>query len=201
VPTSRQYPPTILAGPSGVGKGTVIAALRGLHPEVWLSISVTTRAPRPGEADGVNYYFLSERDFDELALSGGLLEWAEYSQARYGTPLQPVLDAQAAGQAVLLELELQGVRHARERLPGARTVLLAPPSWEELERRLEQRGTEPAEVRARRLEIAEAELAAAGEFDRVIVNDRLERAVAELVDFMGLDAEHGAADESSEVVA
>jgi guanylate kinase len=185
---SSGFRPTILAGPSGVGKGTVIAALRAQHPEVWLSISATTRTPRPREVHGENYYFVSDEEFDELIELGGLLEWAAYGSNRYGTPAAPVRAAIADGRAVLLELDLAGVRQARDLLDEAQTVLIAPPSWDELERRLASRGTETPEVRARRLAIAEAELAAADEFDRVIVNDEVERTVEELVEFMGLGA-------------
>jgi len=186
LPTSSPFRPTIVAGPSGVGKGTVIARLRDLFPHVWLSISVTTRAPRPGEVDGTHYHFLSDAQFDRLVARHGLLEWAEYGQNRYGTPAGPVRDAMAAGRPVLLELDLAGVRQARQRLPEAQTVLIAPPSFAELERRLAGRGTETPEAMARRLEAARIELAAAGEFDRVIVNTEVEHAVAELVEFMGL---------------
>jgi guanylate kinase len=187
---SARYQPTIVAGPSGVGKGTVIAALLARHPQVWLSISVTTRSPRPGELDGQHYYFVTDAQFDQLVAERGLLEWANYSTARYGTPLAPVTEAMAAGRAVLLELDLAGVRQAQQRLPEVRTVLLAPPSWEELERRLVNRGTETVTSLTRRLEIARAELAAADQFDRVIVNDEVERCLAELVEFMGLGAYH-----------
>jgi guanylate kinase len=186
LPTPAPFRPTIVAGPSGVGKGTVIARLRDLFPQVWLSTSVTTRAPRPGEVDGTHYHFLSDVEFDRLVARHGLLEWAEYGQNRYGTPAGPVRDAMAAGRPVLLELDLAGVRQARARLPEAQTVLIAPPSFAELERRLAGRGTETPEAMARRLEAARIELAAAGEFDRVIVNAEVEHAVAELVEFMGL---------------
>ncbi|MDR1807379.1 MAG: guanylate kinase [Propionibacteriaceae bacterium] len=187
-PAAPLYRPTILAGPSGVGKGTVVAALRRRRPEVWLSISVTTRTPRPGERDGVHYHFVTDAQFDDLVATDGLLEWAEYGHHRYGTPAAAVRAQAAAGVPVLLELDLAGVRQARDRLAGAQTVLLAPPSREELRRRLAHRGTETPAAMATRLAIAEAELAAADEFDRVIVNDRVERAVEELVDFMGLCA-------------
>jgi guanylate kinase len=118
-----------LCGPSGVGKGTVIAALRSRHPEVWLSVSATTRPPRPGEADGVHYHFVSDAQFDRLIAERGLLEWAHYGLHRYGTLAQPVAQAVAAGRPVLLELELAGARQARAALPGARTVFLLPPDW------------------------------------------------------------------------
>jgi guanylate kinase len=132
----------------------VIAELRRHHPEVWLSTSVTTRPPRPGEVAGRHYHFIGNDEFDDLIALGGLLEWAQYGDARYGTPAAPVRSAMAEGWAVLLELDLAGVRQARTLLEGARTVLIAPPSWEELERRLAGRGTETAAGRARRLAIA-----------------------------------------------
>ena len=182
------YRPTLLAGPSGVGKSTLVRRLLADHPPVWLSVSVTTRAPRAGEREGEHYYFVSDAEFDDLVATGALLEWAVYNSARYGTPAGPVRAAVAAGRAALLEIDLAGVRQARRGLPDARTVLVVPPSREELARRLARRGTENPEAQARRLALAEAELAAAPEFDKVLVNDRVERALAELVDFMGLCA-------------
>jgi guanylate kinase len=182
--------PTILTGPSGVGKGSVVAALVAEHPEVWVSVSATTRPARPGEVDGVNYYFCSESEFDDLIAADGLLEWATvHGTARYGTPSAPVKAAQGAGRPVLLELDLTGARNAKAHLPGARMVFLAPPSWDELVRRLEGRGTESADARARRLATARTELAAADEFDHVLVNDEVAETVAGLVEFMGLRAQ------------
>lgn len=170
-----------------MGKGTVVRLLRKLHPEVWVSVSATTRASRPGEVDGVHYLFRSNDEFDQLVDENGLLEWAVvHGKHRYGTPSAPVFAAQAAGRPVILEIDLQGARQVRERLSSARFVLIAPPDWDTLVERLEGRGTETADQVERRLETAQVELAAADEFDRVIVNDDVERAVAELVDFLGL---------------
>jgi guanylate kinase len=169
-------PIVVVAGPSGVGKGTVLAWVREQRPEVWVSVSATTRAPRPGEKDGINYHYLSPDQFDAQIAAGGFLEWAEYAGNRYGTPLQPVLDQQALGHPVLLEIELQGARQVRQRLPQALLVFVAPPSWEELVRRLTGRGTESAELVERRLATARQEMAAEAEFDVAIVNDTVESA-------------------------
>jgi guanylate kinase len=172
---------TVLSGPSGVGKGTVVAEVRRRHPEVWVSVSVTTRRPRPGEVDGVHYHFLTDQQFDRLVAEDGLLEWAEYAGNRYGTPVAPVRERLAAGAPALLEIELQGARQVRERAPDAQLVFLAPPSWAVLVARLVGRGSEPPAVRERRLAIAQAELDASGEFDVVVVNDDVARAADELV--------------------
>jgi guanylate kinase len=178
---------TVISGPSGVGKGTIVRALASAHPEVWVSISATTRPPRRGEVDGRDYFFVSDAAFDELIASDGLLEWAQvHGAARYGTPKAPVLAAVADGRRVILEIELQGSRQVRERLPGARYVFVAPPDAQTLLERLHGRGTETEEQVRRRLETAQTELAAAGEFDHVLVNDELGRAVAELVELLGL---------------
>lgn len=179
---------TVISGPAGVGKGTVVRQLRKLHPEVWVSVSATTRAPRPGEADGVDYLFRSEAEFDQLIASGGMLEWAiVHGKHRYGTPSAPVFAVQGEGRPVILEIDLQGARQVREKLPSAQYVFLAPPDWDTLVERLEGRGTESADQVEQRLETARIELAAAErEFDRIIVNDDVSRAVAELVDFLGL---------------
>lgn len=177
-------PIVVVAGPSGVGKGTVIAWVREHLPEVWLSVSATTRAPRPGEVDGVNYHYLSRDAFDAMVAEGGFLEWAEYAGNRYGTPIAPVLAQQASGHPVLLEIELQGARQVRERLPQATLVFIAPPSWEELVRRLTGRGTESAELVERRLATAREEMAAESEFDVTIVNDTVEAAGRALIDLL-----------------
>ena len=179
---------TVLAGPTAVGKGTVSADLRVRYPEVWLSVSATTRSPRPGEVDGVHYHFLSPQRFEQMVANGEFLEHAVvHGRNSYGTPSRPVQEKLAAGQPALLEIDLQGARQVRETMPEARFVFLAPPSWEELLRRLVGRGTEDAEERERRLTSARVELAAAAEFDHTIVNDDVHRATDELVALMGCE--------------
>ena len=155
--------------------------LRAEHPEIWLSVSATTRHPRPGEVDGVQYRFVSRERFEALVAEGGLLEWAEFAGNLYGTPRQPVLDHLVAGHRVLLEIDVNGARQVRKEMPGARLVFLAPPSWDELVRRLTGRGTEPAEVIERRLAAARDELAAEPEFDLTLVNTSVPDVVAQLV--------------------
>jgi guanylate kinase len=177
---------TVLAGPSGVGKGSVAALVAARHPSVRLSVSATTRPPRPGEVEGRTYFFVTREDFGLAVSRGELLEWAEYGGNLYGTPKGPVEAALAAGRPVLLEIDLAGARQVRAAMPEALLVFLLPPSWAELERRLTERGTEDATARAARLATARAEVAAQGEFDAVIVNDRLERAADQLAELMGL---------------
>jgi guanylate kinase len=180
---------TVLAGPTAVGKGTVSAYIRDHFPEVKLSVSATTRPPRPGERDGVHYYFVSDAEFDRMIESGELLEWATvHNSYRYGTPRTPVEAALAAGNRVLLEIDLQGARSVRQAMPDALLVFLRPPSWEELVRRLTGRGTESAEEQARRLETARVELAAQNEFDARVVNADVESAAREVVDLMDAPA-------------
>jgi guanylate kinase len=176
---------TVLAGPTAVGKGTVAAHVREHHPQVWLSVSVTTRGARPGEVDGIHYHFVDDAEFDRMVADGELLEWATvHGRARYGTPRAPVESILATGRPALLEIDLQGARQVRERMPSARLVFLAPPSWEELVRRQVGRATEEADERAARLATAREELAAADEFDAVVVNDNVPRAAAELVSLL-----------------
>ena len=175
----------VVAGPTAVGKGTVAAYIREHHPQVWLSVSATTRPPRPGEIDGVHYFFVDDAEFDRMVDDGELLEHAVvHGRASYGTPRAPVEAAIAAGRLPLLESDLQGARQLRETAPDALFVFLAPPSWDELVDRLVGRGTETEEERAARLETAKVELAAQREFDVTIVNDDVERAAAELVSLM-----------------
>ena len=175
----------VLAGPTAVGKGTVAAYVRAHFPQVWLSVSMTTRPPRPGEVDGVHYHFVDDAEFDRLVAAGEFLEYAVvHGRAKYGTPRGPVERALREGRLAMLEIDLQGARQVRESMAGALFAFLAPPSWEELVRRLVGRGTEGDEERERRLQTARNELAAAPEFDVVIVNDDVRRASEELVSWM-----------------
>lgn len=189
--TAAQVPParlTVIAGPTAVGKGTLVAELRRRHPDLFVSVSATTRAPRPGERDGVHYHFVSDAEFDRLVAAGEMLEWAlVHGTHRYGTPRRPVQEQLDAGRPALLEIDLAGARQVRQSMPQAQLVFIAPPSWEELVARLAGRGTEDPAERARRLETARVELAAADEFDRTIVNDTVARATDELEDVLGLN--------------
>lgn len=178
---------TVLAGPTAVGKGTVSTYIRDNYPQVWLSVSATTRPARPGEVDGVHYFFKSPEEFDRLVAQGEFLEWAVvHGQNRYGTLRSTVKQAIAEGRSVLLEIDLQGARQVKAAVPDAQFVFLAPPSWEEMVRRLVGRGTETPEEQQRRLETAKLELAAEPEFDHTIINDDVRRAADELVSLMGL---------------
>ena len=175
---------TVLSGPSGVGKSTLVAELRRVCPQIWLSVSATTRQPRPGEVDGREYHFVTAAEFDRLLAAGELLEWASFAGNRYGTPAAPVREKLAAGVPALLEIDIAGARQVRAALPGALLVFLAPPSWDELVRRLTGRGTEPAEVIERRLRVARTELAAGGEFDVTLVNTSVDAVRRQLVTLM-----------------
>ena len=190
--TSRQGSRlVVLAGPTAVGKGTVAAQVRAAHPEVWISVSATTRTPRPGEVDGVHYWFVSDAEFDVMVAEGKLLEWAVvHGVNRYGTPRRQVEEALAQGRPAMLEIDLQGARQVRRTMPEALFVFLAPPSFEELERRLVGRGTEGAEERERRLATAREELAAESEFDVTIVNHEVHAAAEELVNLLTVGAPH-----------
>ena len=171
----------VLAGPTAVGKGTVASYIKDHHPEIHLSVSATTRAPRPGEVDGEHYYFVDDAEFDRMIADGELLEYATvHNKHRYGTPRRPIEKALADGQTVLLEIDLQGARQVRKAEPSATLVFLLPPSWDELVQRLVGRGTEDDEERARRLRTAKTELAAQNEFDYRVVNDEVARAAAEV---------------------
>lgn len=181
-------PVTVLAGPTAVGKGTVSAAIRARYPQIWLSVSATTRAPRPGEVDGVHYRFVGEEEFSRLIEDGQMLEWAVvHGRNKYGTPRGPVEEKVAEGRPVLLEIDLAGARQVRESLPEARFVFLAPPDWDTLVQRLVGRGTEDEEERERRLATARVELAAEDEFDVTIVNDSVDRAADELARLLGVN--------------
>ena len=175
---------TVLSGPSGVGKSTVVARLRRRYPEIWLSVSVTTRAARPGEVDGREYHFVSDSEFDRMVANNELLEWATFAGHRYGTPKQPLADRLSDGVPALLEIDLAGARQVRRAVPGALLVFLAPPSWGELVRRLTSRRTEPAGVIRGRLEVARVELAAGAEFDVTLVNTSVEDVCRRLVALM-----------------
>jgi guanylate kinase len=176
----------VLSGPSAVGKSTLVRCLRERIPDLHFSVSATTRAPRPGEVDGVDYHFVSSERFQRLIDDGALLEWAEIHGGlhRSGTVAAPVRDAVAAGHPVLIEVDLAGARAVKHAMPEAITVFLAPPSWEALEARLIGRGTETPEVIARRLSTARTELAAQRDFDQVVVNSQLDTACSELVSLL-----------------
>ncbi len=176
----------VLSGPSAVGKSTVVRCLRERIPNLHFSVSATTRAPRPGEVDGVDYHFVSPARFQQLIDQGELLEWAEIHGGlhRSGTLAQPVRAATASGVPVLIEVDLAGARAVKKAMPEAIAVFLAPPSWADLEARLVGRGTETPEVIRRRLDTARIELAAQDDFDEVVVNSRLESACAELVSLL-----------------
>lgn len=172
----------VLSGPGGVGKSSVARELRS-RGVYWVSVSATTRAPRDGEIDGVDYFFISENEFDARISREEFLEWAEFAGARYGTPRSAVEKALDDGKSVLLEIEIAGARQVKSKMPEAILVFLEPPSWEELVSRLEGRGTDTPERRAQRLALAQEELAAGKEFDRVLVNDEVERVVSSLIEF------------------
>nr|VTP00684.1 Guanylate kinase [Mycobacterium riyadhense] len=176
----------VLSGPSAVGKSTVVRCLRERVPKLHFSVSATTRAPRAGEVDGVDYHFVTPGRFQELIDGGELLEWAEIHGGlhRSGTLAEPVRAATASGVPVLIEVDLAGARAIKKAMPEAITVFLAPPSWEDLEARLVGRGTETPDVIRRRLDTARIEMAAQGDFDQVVVNRRLESACAELVSLL-----------------
>ena len=175
----------VLCGPAGVGKGTVLGRVREQHPEIWLSVSATTRQPRPGEVDGVNYFFMPEQEFLDKEAAGEFLETADvFGLAHYGTPVKPVVEHLERNIPVILEIDIQGARSVKQRAGElgieVMTVFIAPPSFEELERRLIGRGTETPEQQAKRLETAKIELAAESEFDKVIVNNVVDDAANEL---------------------
>lgn len=170
----------VLTGPSGVGKGTLLRALLKRHPELYLSISATTRSPRLNEVDGHNYYFVSRDAFQEMVEQSELLEWAEFAGNYYGTPRRPVEHAVQAGKWVLLEIELEGARQIRQNFPSALRIFVLPPSLETLEKRLRGRGQDSEEAIARRLNRAKAEIDAANEFDVQVINDELELALSKI---------------------
>lgn len=167
----------VLTGPSGVGKGTLVRALLQRHPELYLSVSVTTRAPRPGEISGKHYYFVSRSEFERMVTQGELLEWAEFAGNYYGTPRKPLAEQIARGMRILLEIELEGARQIRETFPLALRIFILPPSLQELEHRLRDRGQDSEAAITQRLRRAQEEVDAASEFDIQIINDNLETAL------------------------
>jgi len=176
---------TVIAGPTAVGKGTVIKHILEHNPQIKLSVSATTREPRPGEVDGVSYFFMTKPEFESKIKQGEMLEWAQvHGDNYYGTPKQPVLDALKAGQSVILEIDLQGVRQVRKAWPEAKFIFIAPPSWDELVSRLRGRGTETEEQMAKRLETAKVELAAESEFDVTVINNEVAECAAKVVELM-----------------
>ncbi|GLY65720.1 guanylate kinase [Amycolatopsis taiwanensis] len=190
-PDSRRGTPrrrlTVVSGPSGVGKSSVVGQLRKLNPDIYFSVSVTTRPPRPGEVDGEHYHFIDRATFDRMVAGGELLEHAQFAGNWYGTPRQPVERALAEGRPAVLEIELQGARQVRAAMPEACLVMLMPPSWDELVGRLTARGTEQQDAVEARLAEAERELAAAGEFDARVVNADVREAAEQLLDLMDQD--------------
>ena len=171
---------TVITGPSGVGKGTLVSRLLERNPQIWLSVSATTRSPRDGEREGCNYFFLNRDRFQQLIADSGLLEWAEFAGNCYGTPREPVERQLGQGRPVLLEIELEGARQVRRSFPEAQQIFLAPPCFEELERRIRGRGTDGEDAIQRRLLRAREELKAQNEFDAVVVNDNLDQALLQL---------------------
>ena len=176
----------VLSGPGGVGKGTIVRALLQRHPTLTLSISATTRPPRPGETDGTHYHFLSDEDFDLLIGGGGFLEWATFAGNRYGTPWSSVEQALQQGRTILLEIEIQGALQVRDRFPDAILIFLAPPSDEALLERLRRRGADDENRINQRMTLARWELAQAEQFDHVLVNDTVDAAVGEIGRILGL---------------
>ena len=170
----------IVSGPSGAGKGTLVRALLERMPDVWLSVSATTRAPRPGEEEGVHYFFISAEEFERLSADGGFLEWAEVHGNRYGTLRSAVEERARAGRTVILEIDPQGAEQVRRTMPEAVLIFIAPPSFGELRRRLERRGSETPEQIERRLHRAVAELEIADTYDYVVINDDVAQATDEL---------------------
>ncbi len=182
-PTHRAF---LIAGPSGVGKGTVVKELVKRKPDIWLSISATTRQPRPGEVDGESYYFVTDDEFQAMVDAGDMLEWAFIHRKNYyGTPRKPVEEALKQGKTALLEIDLAGARQVRKTMPDVYQIFLMPPSVEHLEERLHGRGTEDEEAIARRMVTAREEMAAQSEFDAVVLNDSVARATEEILHIMG----------------
>jgi guanylate kinase len=170
----------VITGPSGVGKGTIVKSLLAKNPQIFLSISATTRSPRPGEVDGVNYYFLSRTQFEEMINNSELLEWAEYAGNYYGTPKKPVRESIETGKTIVLEIEVLGARQVQKNFPSATRIFILPPSFSELEARLRGRGNESETAIAKRLAKAKEEIAVSDEFDYQVVNDDLQKAITQV---------------------
>ncbi len=179
---------TVITGPSGVGKGTIVRKILDKHTDVWLSISATTRQPRAGEIDGQHYFFLEKKEFQQIINKEGFLEWAMFSKNFYGTPKNLVKEKIEKGTNVLLEIELEGSRQIRKSFPEAIQIFLAPPNLSELEKRIRGRGTETEDAIKDRLEIANKELMAKKEFDAVVINDDIDSAFLEIEGLMGLNS-------------
>lgn len=175
----------VIAGPTAVGKGTVVRKVLELDPSVKLSVSATTRSPRPGEVDGVDYFFWTNSQFDEAIDSNQLLEYAVvHGENRYGTPREPIERALSGGSKVILEIDIQGATQVKAAMPDALSIFIAPPSWNELVRRLNGRGTESPEQQAKRLETAVVELAAADSFDFTVINDEVDKCALKVLDLI-----------------
>jgi guanylate kinase len=175
----------VIAGPTAVGKGTVVRQLLASHPEIKLSVSATTRAPRPGEIDGIDYFFWTQERFDEALANNELLEYAiVHGTNRYGTPRQPVEEALSRGEKVVLEIDIQGAKQVKKVMPEALTIFILPPSWDELVRRLSTRGTEDVGEQEKRLQTAVVELAAADDFEHQVINDDVDKCAAKVLELM-----------------
>lgn len=190
VATGRAGHLFIISGPSGAGKGTLVRALRDAVPDLWVSVSATTRDPRPGEQDGSHYFFLSNEEFDRLIETDGLLEWAAVHGNRYGTPRAAVEGAVASGHQVVLEIDPQGAFQVQRSSPASVLIFIMPPSLDELKRRLDARNSETAEQVATRLKTARGELELVGRYDHVVINDDVKRATQELVAIIDSYADH-----------
>ncbi len=176
---------TVISGPTAVGKGTVVRYLLNQNPNISLSVSATTRSPRPGEVDGVDYFFVSHERFDQMIEQNELLEWATvHGVNRYGTPRGPVVDALSNGRQLILEIDIQGARAVKASMPECNTIFIAPPTFADLKTRLASRGTENEDEIARRLVTAEAEMSAAGEFDHLVINDEVAKCASGVLDLM-----------------